>query len=1308
MAGLSFKIEANMQVIDELLKKLNLLEEGLKDMDASDIGFKKLEKQIEETKTQIKKYADEISRLKTAIDSVEASNSLIENARKTTQETNKVTDEFIRETGSLDELNRKIKELSREYNALSEVKRKGEKGTELAAEIGRLNAQRRVEQEYLRALQREYLNTQKVQDAQEGSIRALRAQLSLLTAQYDNLGRAMRSGAEGQELLKSIREVSEELSAAEQASGRFQRNVGNYQSGWNGLTNSVQQVARELPSLAVSMNTFFLAISNNIPLLADELAKARREYNAYKAAIKAGAKDVTPVASVWKQLGTAIFSWQSLLVAGVTILSLYGKEIIEWASSLVGVDKAQKKVNESLKEFNAELIKEKNNARLLFEALNKTKEGTEGRRKSINEINEVYGKYLPHLLSEKSSLDEINEAYKRVNKSIRENVAAKIQSQAIEELTKDTLEDQADNLYELGKQLKEIYRDYFTEKDVVEAQKKIQKSIQNSLIQGKNYTEATAIAFNELQERYGRIGKRNYASLYNHQTATFYKTLKQLSKDTYSYYHTIDEIQKKYNPFFDEDEMEEAAVKNKQYWEEIKNQADSYLNSLSNDVRGTLDKVWKIGNLKNGNIIPSIDPKIVESYKQAREQIEEANKALKVYSEEKGSLDKELKNREKINDFLLQVEFARRQEELNLIADANERKLQQIDLDYDKEIATIQKKQRELIAQSDSKTLSKEGQQLINAMYVNAWMKSNNAKEKVDKEEAERQKQALIAYNKEYGDYQQKRFAITEEYADKIAKAQTDGEIKSLTKERDKLLLKLEQSLLKETSLWARLFSDAEKHTSKYIRQVIKDTQQLLDYMNGIEGVEIPIGFTEEQIAALKEDPEKIKAILEELKNKRDELNTRNPFQNLIQGFKDLQAAGSDTEKQFAASQNIISGLQGISSVIGQVGDSLEQLGGKTGEVFKEMSSLINNTASMALTGLMLGGPIGAAIGGGLGLVTGLVGVFSGIKDKKKEKEIKRLQDQVDVLSRSYDRLGKAIDDAYSTDASKLISQQNTLLQQQKVLIQNQIKEEEAKKHTDDDRIKEWKEQLEDINDQIGENKKKMEDAIFGSDIQSAINDFAEAYVNAWAAGENKSLAVKDIVKNMIRAMITEMIKGDIGGAVEKIRDQIATAMFGMADSQGIRSGGDKIIDAVEKNAINKAIDNLVNQMDKDYGALDEWIVDKDKQNAQQSSKRGFETMTQDQAGELNGRFTALQMAGEEIKGQNVVQTQLMNTLSDKLNAIVVSNNSLINIADETRSFIVNSYMELTEISENTGVAAKSLKNIEKDIAVVKQNTSRL
>lgn len=189
----------------------------------------------------------------------------------------------------------------------------------------------------IRVLNKEINNSIKADKAQDASIAQLRAQLSNLNAEYDRMSRSMREAADGKALLSSIQGITAELNAAEQASGRFNRNVGNYASGMHGLNLQLQQVARELPSLAVGASTFMLAISNNIPMLTDEIRKARVEYNA----LVAEGKNATPV---WKQLLSSLFSWQTALVAGITILTVYGKEIFAWAGNLF---KANKAVSES-------------------------------------------------------------------------------------------------------------------------------------------------------------------------------------------------------------------------------------------------------------------------------------------------------------------------------------------------------------------------------------------------------------------------------------------------------------------------------------------------------------------------------------------------------------------------------------------------------------------------------------------------------------------------------------------------------------------------------------------------------------------------------------------------------------------------------------------------------------------------------------------------------------------------------------------------------------------------------------------------
>lgn len=112
---------------------------------------------------------------------------------------------------------------------------------------------------------------------------------------------------------------------------------------------------------------------------------------------------------------------------------------------------------------------------------------------------------------------------------------------------------------------------------------------------------------------------------------------------------------------------------------------------------------------------------------------------------------------------------------------------------------------------------------------------------------------------------------------------------------------------------------------------------------------------------------------------------------------------------------------------------------------------------------------------------------------------------------------------------------------------------------------------------------------------------------------------------------------------------------------------------------------------------------------SQSSTSRGFGTeMTHEDAGELSGRFTALQIAGEEIKTQNIAQTQSLNLLTARADAILFMNTEMRNIADDTRDLIAQSYLELVQISENTGNSAKYLKDIKADIAEVKRNTSKL
>ena len=112
--------------------------------------------------------------------------------------------------------------------------------------------------------------------------------------------------------------------------------------------------------------------------------------------------------------------------------------------------------------------------------------------------------------------------------------------------------------------------------------------------------------------------------------------------------------------------------------------------------------------------------------------------------------------------------------------------------------------------------------------------------------------------------------------------------------------------------------------------------------------------------------------------------------------------------------------------------------------------------------------------------------------------------------------------------------------------------------------------------------------------------------------------------------------------------------------------------------------------------------------SSQEASKKGFAAASQDSIDELNGRFTALQIAGEEIKNQSVTQSQSLNILTMKADTLISINTETRNIADDTRDLIASSYLELVQISENTGAIIKPIQQMQKDISEVKNNTKGL
>lgn len=256
-------------------------------------------------------------------------------------------------------------------------------------------------------------------------------------------------GSEGQKTLQQIQTLKNELKSMDAQMGNYQRNVGNYASHWNGLGMSVQQVAKELPSLTVGWNTFFLAISNNLPVLADEIKKAIIEYQATQ---DAGQKGIP----VWKQLIKSIFSWQTALVVGITLLSVYGKDIMDWIGSLFkgkravdNIVSAERMWVDAMKEGRSASIKERTELDLLYKATQDTSRSIQERNAAVDELQRKYPGYFENISKEDFLAGKAADAYARLTEQILKTAQARAIQDKLVERSKEQLEyeDQLNNLF---------------------------------------------------------------------------------------------------------------------------------------------------------------------------------------------------------------------------------------------------------------------------------------------------------------------------------------------------------------------------------------------------------------------------------------------------------------------------------------------------------------------------------------------------------------------------------------------------------------------------------------------------------------------------------------------------------------------------------------------------------------------------------------------------------------------------------------------------------------------------------------------
>lgn len=1157
-------------------------------------------------------------------------------------------------------------------------------------------------------MKRELANQIKLEKAAVGSINEMSQALTRMRAVYKNMSDAEREGAQGQTMLKNIESLDTKIKELDASMGVHTRNVGNYASGFNMLGFQIQQVARELPSLAYGPQIFFSAISNNLPMLADEIARAKKSVDELK---KAG-QTFTPV---WKQIASSIFSWQTLLVAGVTVLTLYGKEITNWVASLfkgkTTIDAsaaALERFNSAMAQGSVSAQSELTKLNLLYRAATDLSKPYEERAEAVKKLQDIYPAYFGNMAAEQVMVGNAVGAYENLRDAIIEVAEAKA---AQELITED------------AKSLKLI--------------EKTGDAYTNYSLALKEYRVAYAAA----QE--ASKGKGPITFSLTSESASFERAKANLRRFRDDFINELSNLSK------DGDDL----------WKRINEGYEGDVDAFIAAINAGIEKLTPAAEKLYTALTPD---ELNAKAEKARQEAE--NAAKKAASDQERNLKELTKQLQKLRDDALQAE-------VDSMKEGTAKKLAQIDLDYQKRARAIQEAE-ERIRELQGGELTKGQQAQIKALND-----ANNAQRTEERASVSsisispeglastinKNIQSWDEYLKAYGTFREKLQATKDIYDRKIENAGSIGERKALEAERDAAVAEIEV----QAGQWVRELTgktmdelSALKAELEASLQALESEYNALDSSDSAQGQKLrgEINQTQAKINAVDKAASSTKLA---------------PKDNAIKKWQRLERTLGDIADGFEGIGDAVGGTTGeVISAAGEIATNAASMISSIVTLTESSAAAItttSTTAASAIKAVERASVILAIIQAVLTIATKIASLFN--NDDEKQAEIDRLQGRIEQLQweldnanairlqensfnaiqkvkdayndatkailSAYGKLSpfgeaivkrinaakieekaiKSIADAYSnlkyTDSNLLGENKfsntrdklNNLAEQQ-LLLQKQINAEKGKKKTDKSKIKEWERQIQELGEEAAEVINEVVETIIGGTAEDIAKELGDAFIEAFLEGEDAAKAwgekvdeiVADIMKQMLVSKFVEERIGDIF-------DQYKSKWF----KDGVFVGIDGVIDSMGNFA-----DDL-NKVGEEFQAIWDSLPAETKEllgNAgaarQEATERGFQTMSQDTGDELNGRFTDIQGKVTDIRGYVMAQTQSIIGLLTSMANIETAMYASVQVNNELLRYAVMTYMEIVEINGNTAAMRVALQGIQEDIAAIKRNTSEL
>lgn len=1330
MSALSFKINAETDKLKSFITMLERLRHVLAEIPDSTKEFDVINRKIGEMEARVEQTMRKIAQMEQQ--AMDAASKAAASATTGTAGGNSTagTAATQAETAAYHDLLGELKAANDEKTkAIAQIRLYSNEIARLKADVtalnkeeqqnGQLSAKKRAQvlgaavsiEEYkqeISQLRRELANQIKLEQTAIGSINEMSQALTRMRAVYKNMSAADREGAQGQTMLKNIESLDTKIKELDASMGVHTRNVGNYASGFNMLGFQIQQVARELPSLAYGPQIFFSAISNNLPMLADEIARAKKSVDELK---KAG-QTFTPV---WKQIASSIFSWQTLLVAGVTVLTFYGKEITNWVASLfkgkTTIDAsaaALERFNSAMAQGSVSAQSELTKLNLLYRAATDLSRPYEERAEAVKKLQDIYPAYFGNMAAEQVMVGNAVGAYENLRDAIIEVAEAKAAQELITEDKKSIARiKKTGNAYtNYSNALKEYRKEY-------------DKAIQT----------------------YMDLGQGGQSAIWGAKTFAEAKTnITQFRKEFIS-------------------ALSKLGEEGNTIWKRINEDYEGDVDAFITAINVGIEKLTPAAEKLYTALTPD---ELNAKAEKARQEAE--NAAKKAASDQERNLKELTKQLQKLRDDALQAE-------VDSMKEGTAKKLAQIDLDYQKRARAIQEAE-ERIRELQGGELTKGQQAQIKALND-----ANNAQRTEERASVSsisispeglastinKNIQSWDEYLKAYGTFREKLQATKDIYDRKIENAGSIGERKALEAERDAAVAEIEV----QAGQWVRELTgktmdelSALKAELEASLQALESEYNALDSSDSAQGQKLrgEINQTQAKINAVDKAASSTKLA---------------PKDNAIEKWQRLERTLGDIADGFEGIGDAVGGTTGeVISAAGEIATNAASMISSIVTLTESSAAAItttSTTAASAIKAVERASVILAIIQAVLTIATKIASLFN--NDDEKQAEIDRLQGRIEQLQweldnanairlqensfnaiqkvkdayndatkailSAYGKLSpfgeaivkrinaakieekaiKSIADAYSnlkyTDSNLLGGNKfsdtrdklNNLAEQQ-LLLQKQINAENDKKKTDKSKIKEWERQIQELGEEAAEVINEVVETIIGGTAEDIAKELGDAFIEAFLEGEDAAKAwgekvdeiVADIMKQMLVSKFVEERIGDIF-------DQYKSKWF----KDGVFVGIDGVIDSMGNFA-----DDL-NKVGEEFQAIWDSLPAETKEllgNAgaarQEATERGFQTMSQDTGDELNGRFTDIQGKVTDIRGYVMAQTQSIIGLLTSMANIETAMYASVQVNNELLRYAVMTYMEIVEINGNTAAMRVALQGIQEDIAAIKRNTSEL